>query len=205
MPPDDLQFIESLNNRHHEKWDHLVGKTEITTDYLANLKQEMMTMLNKEVTEESPTTVEQVATEQTEEITESKEEQQSIPSGTPQHDVEASPWQRAEKYRQLYKEMKTTRRRVVIPYQPSHSMIIHSYYPPNVYLKYHFVIDMNTTDVSPLPVIVPSSSTLKREEPSYESTSIEGYKPIKISRTRPSHDAEKKTGISSALQKEVGL
>lgn len=172
-------------------------------------------MLNKEVSEESPTTeqvsneattsMEQVFTEQMEKHSEKgKEEQQTISSDLSQHATETSPWQRAEKYRQLYKEMKTTRRRVVIPYQPSHNVIIHSYYPPNVYLKYHFVINLNTTDVPPLPVIVPSSSVLKREEPSYESTTIEGYKPIKRSRTKPSHDPEKEAGVSS-LQREVGV
>lgn len=154
----------------------------------------------------------------------SLESLQSLSPKSPQPEEETqqtkdiSPWTRAEQQRLLYKQMKTSRRRVVIPYQPSPTTIIHSFYPSNVYLKYQFVIPIaniqNTNTPSQptqvttvketsekLPQSKPSSR--KRQEPSYSLKSIPGYLPIKIFHQQPMSFEEQQALLPADLKKEV--
>ncbi len=65
---------------------------------------------------------------------------------------EDDPWQRAAAHRAVFERMQQ-RRRVVVPYQPSTSEIHHSYYPPDVFVQYSFVLN---TQRSPSLSIMPS-------------------------------------------------
>lgn len=47
LPAEDVNFINDLNKRHQDRWNHFVGKAEITSDYLNDLKTKMMMIMNK--------------------------------------------------------------------------------------------------------------------------------------------------------------
>ena len=59
-----------------------------------------------------------------------------------------SPWKKAERIRQLQKELKATHRRTIIPYQPSSNEIIHTCHPSSIYLKYSFIVNLPDTNQS---------------------------------------------------------
>lgn len=134
IPSHERAYIEDLNQRHHDRWNWLIGNNARTDDYLNDLKSQMMEVINKDKKKENSVT----------------------------------PWTKAERIREIQHQMKSIQRRTVIPYQPSSSTIVHSFYPSNVYLKYQFKIEFVKKDHS-----------LKRNTPSYSLKTIDGYNPIK--------------------------
>ena len=206
-----------MNKRHQEKWNQ--KKKIVSSSFLDDLKKEMLDIMKKEMLMKESQKVESNQSNiQSIESNQSLSPKSSQPEEEINQKKEISPWTRAEQQRLLYKQMKTSRRRVVIPYQPSPTTIIHSFYPSNVYLKYQFVIPVanmeNSTSSSQstqattvketsekLPQSKPSSR--KRQEPSYSLKSIPGYLPIKIFHQQPMSFEEQQALLPAELKKEV--
>ena len=103
-----------------------------------------------------------------------------------------TPWRKAERIREIQNQMKTNQRRTMIPYQPSSSAIIHSFYPSNVYLKYQFMIELPTNRNT-------RNLSLKRNTPSYSLDTIDGYNPIKRDLLAPNLPAQLRESVCNDI------
>lgn len=101
------------------------------------------------------------------------------------------------------------RRRVVIPFQPSPDVIDHTYYPPDVYLRYTFVFTIPGNEASSsLSAAVP-----KRQEESHrehpkslqaddDSIIVKGYKPWKKNESQSKQEIREQA-LPASFRKRV--
>ena len=117
---------------------------------------------------------------------------------------EKDPLKEAEQQQQMLEQLQQ-RRRVLIPFQPAPDVIYHKYYPPDVYLRYTFVLSIQ--DDEPTAEV---ESRLLRESDAEESqdkqlgnhtVNVKGYKSW-TGRATPSRDI-KEQALPESTRKQL--
>lgn len=114
---------------------------------------------------------------------------------------EDDPWQRALAHRDVVEKMKQ-RRRVVIPFQPSPTQLRHTWYPPDVFVQYTFVLTPSKDaddDVIPALRYRIAPKRPRREVPA----TVPGYV-VGTKRRRMQSEAEREKILPADMRKRVG-
>ena len=174
LSKEETRFLETLDQRHREKWNVRHGKTP-TENYITSLKEQILQVLHSSA---SPV---------------QKESEE-----------EKDPLKEAEQQQLIFEQLQQ-RRRVIVPFQPAPDVIYHKYYPPDVYLRYTFVLSIQDDEPT-----AEAESRLVRDGEAEESqdkqlgnhtVNVKGYKPW-TGGAAPSRDI-KEQALPESTRKQV--
>ena len=174
LSKEEALFLETLEQRHREKWNVRHGKTP-SENYITSLKEQILQVLHS-----------------------------SASPSQKESEEEGDPLKEAEQQQLMFEQLQQ-RRRVIIPFQPAPDVIYHKYYPPDVYLRYTFVLSVHSDE----PIAETESRSLRDREAvenrdkqlDSHTVNVKGYKPL-AGRASPSRDI-KEQALPESTRKQV--